>query len=83
MTRGQPEWEMKYEPYTLSMQSCVGWTETQLLDMRDLMTRETRLCGGTAGDFWWSFPPPNKRSTIPDISNDFVPAAIAGGRKSA
>jgi len=83
MTRGQPEWEMKYEPYTLSMLSCVGWTEQQMLDMRELMTRETMLCGGTAGDFWWSFPPASKRKSIPNISNGFVPAAYAGVRKSA
>ncbi|MEQ9409348.1 MAG: cobalamin-dependent protein [Fuerstiella sp.] len=84
MTRGQPEWEMKYDPYTLSMQSCVGWTEQELLDMRALLTRETRLCGGTAGDFWWSFPPAAKRTAIPNLSQKhFVPAADSGGRKSA
>ncbi|MEZ6125308.1 MAG: tryptophan 7-halogenase [Planctomycetaceae bacterium] len=84
MTRGLPEWEMKYEPYTLSMQSCVGWSEQDLLDMRAMLTREALACGGTAGDFWWSFPPPSQRTTIPNVSQrHFVPAAASGVRKSA
>ncbi|MEP3478804.1 MAG: radical SAM protein [Fuerstiella sp.] len=84
MTRGLPEWEMKYDPHTLSMQSCVGWTQDQLLSMRDLLTRETKLCGGTAGEFWWSFPPGTQRTTTPNLSQKhFAPSPTSGGRKSA
>ena len=80
MTRGDAEWEMKYDPHTLSMQSCVGWSEDDLLDMRALLTKETQACGGTAGDFWWSFPPSSQRTSSPNISNrHFTP----GVRKSA
>lgn len=84
MTRGLPEWEMNYDPYTLSMRSCVGWTEQDLLDMRALMTREAQLCGGTAGDFWWSFPPGSERTQTPELpGRHFTPAASSGSRKSA
>lgn len=83
MTRGLPEWEMKYDPYTLSMQSCVGWTEQDLLDMRDLLTRETMACGGTAGDFWWSFPPASQRTQSPTLSHRNFHPATTGVRRSA
>ena len=68
LTRGRPEWQMKFDPFTMSMQSCAGWNETELLDMRAMLSRETVLCGGTSGQFWWSFPPPAKRSSIPSLS---------------
>jgi len=84
LTRGKAEWQMKFDPYTLSMQSCVGWTETELLDMRAMLSRETIRCGGTSGEYWWSFPPSSKRQQIPNLSRlQFSPALNDGERKSA
>lgn len=84
LTRGKAEWQMQFDPYTLSMKSCVGWSETELLDMRDMLSRETIRCGGSSGQFWWSFPPPLKRLAIPNVSSrGFVPARIDGSLRSA
>lgn len=87
LTRGKPEWQMQFNPFTLSMTSCVGWTEDDLLDMRALLTHETVRCGGKAGEFWWSFPPPAKRIATPALltrSTAMLSSGlIDGGLKSA
>ncbi|MBU6386445.1 MAG: radical SAM protein [Planctomycetes bacterium] len=62
LTRGKPEWQMEFCPQTLSMHSCVGWTETDILQMREYLSQETKKCGGRAGRFWWSFPNPGQRN---------------------
>lgn len=58
MTRGRPEWRMRYNPATLAMIECDGWTEQDLAAMRDELGRETRKAGGHSGTYWWSFPQP-------------------------
>jgi hypothetical protein len=84
LTRGKAEWQMRFDPHTLSMRSCVGWSESDLLEMRDMLSRETIRCGGTSGQFWWSFPPASQRLQIPNVSTrNFVPARMEGGLKSA
>ncbi len=84
MTRGRPEWNMKYDPFSLSMISCEGWSHQELLDMRDMLTREANGCGGTAGDFWWSFPPASKRKQIPNVSQrHFTPSIDVKGQEFA
>lgn len=56
LTRSEPEWNVRFSPLTLAMESCAGWTPQSLLDMREHLTAEARACGGTSGEFWWSFP---------------------------
>jgi radical SAM superfamily enzyme YgiQ (UPF0313 family) len=56
MTRGLPEWNMEYDPFGLSMTSCLGWSEADILAMRSELDRESLACGGKAGRYWWSFP---------------------------
>ncbi|MEL0096605.1 MAG: radical SAM protein [Planctomycetaceae bacterium] len=56
MTRGKPEWNIEFDTDTLAMRSCTGWTEKDLLDMRNLLTDKVEASNGLAGDFWWSFP---------------------------
>ncbi|MDB4864279.1 radical SAM protein [Pirellulaceae bacterium] len=56
MTRGKPEWNIIFDTDTLAMTSCTGWTEKDLLDMRQLLTNKVEEFHGLAGDFWWSFP---------------------------
>lgn len=56
MTRGRPEWRMQYNPATLSMIECDGWTRDDIAAMRDELGRESRRAGGHSGRYWWSFP---------------------------
>jgi radical SAM superfamily enzyme YgiQ (UPF0313 family) len=56
MTRGRPDWNMRYHPTNLSMISCLGWSEEDIRSMRGELAAATAACGGRAGDYWWSFP---------------------------
>lgn len=56
MTRGLPEWNMRFSPYDLSMTSCLGWSAEALGAMRDELSRRARRLGGKVGRYWWSFP---------------------------
>ena len=63
MTRAQPHWEVKYDPLTLEMTSCRGWSPDDLLDMRERLTSEALGSGGRAGDYWWFFPQVKKNGS--------------------
>jgi radical SAM superfamily enzyme YgiQ (UPF0313 family) len=56
MTRSKPEWNVSFDPVSLRMKSCLGWTEQDLHDMRAWVTAEARAAGGKAGGYWWFFP---------------------------
>jgi radical SAM superfamily enzyme YgiQ (UPF0313 family) len=58
MTRGRPEWRMQYDPATLAMIECDGWTREEITAMRAELARETERSRGHSGNYWWSFPPP-------------------------
>lgn len=56
LTRSKPEWNMQFDPISMEMTSCLGWSREQVRDMRAELDHESRAAGGTAGNFWWSFP---------------------------
>jgi radical SAM superfamily enzyme YgiQ (UPF0313 family) len=56
MTRGLADWNMVFDPRTLAMTSCLGWSARDIVAMRQELARRTRAVGGKAGNFWWSFP---------------------------
>ena len=56
MTRGLPDWNMKFDPRNLAMTSCLGWSEEAIKAMRGVLDRRARARKGKAGQFWWSFP---------------------------
>ena len=58
MTRGRPEWRMQYDPATLAMIECDGWSRDDITATREALDRETRRANGHSGQYWWSFPPP-------------------------
>lgn len=57
MSRGRPEWNIRFDPLNLNMISCLGWTAEDFEEMRGDLTREALASGGAAGAFWWFFPP--------------------------
>jgi radical SAM superfamily enzyme YgiQ (UPF0313 family) len=63
MTRGLPDWEMRYNPFDLSMISCLGWSADEIQSMRRELDARSRSQGGKVGRYWWSFPrqPPVRR----------------------
>jgi radical SAM superfamily enzyme YgiQ (UPF0313 family) len=57
LTRGRPEWRMRFDPTTLAMQSCLGWSEHAIDAERAWLTEQSLAAGGRAGNYWWYFPP--------------------------
>jgi radical SAM superfamily enzyme YgiQ (UPF0313 family) len=57
LTRGRDGWDMRYDHETLAMTSCLGWSEDDILGMRETLARATAAAEGRAGHYWWSFPP--------------------------
>jgi radical SAM superfamily enzyme YgiQ (UPF0313 family) len=57
MTRGRPEWKMRYDPETLAMIECDGWREEDITAMRDELADKAHGAHGHSGKYWWSFPP--------------------------
>lgn len=56
MTRGRPEWAMQYDPETLAMIECDGWSREDIVAMREELRQETSKARGHSGKYWWSFP---------------------------
>lgn len=56
MTRSKPQWNVRYDPVSLRMTSCLGWSERDLHEMREWITAEAFAAGGKAGEYWWYFP---------------------------
>lgn len=56
MTRSKPHWNVRFDPVSLRLTSCLGWSEQDMHEMREWITAETRRAGGTSGDYWWYFP---------------------------
>jgi hypothetical protein len=52
---------MDYDPVTLKMRSCLGWTEQQLQAECDFVTACAARDAGRSGQFFWIFPPPGGR----------------------
>jgi radical SAM superfamily enzyme YgiQ (UPF0313 family) len=57
LSRARAGWDMHFDPQTLAMIACRGWSEEDILRTRDMLSRETAAAGGRAGRYWWSFPP--------------------------
>ncbi|AWN44530.1 B12-binding domain-containing radical SAM protein [Methylobacterium durans] len=58
MVRSPPEHRLDYDPVTLKMISCTGWSEAALQAECRFLTRQATLGGGRTGEFFWTFPPP-------------------------
>lgn len=58
MVRAPANYRMDYDPVTLKMRSCLGWSEQALADECAFLAREATRAGGASGEFYWVFPPP-------------------------
>jgi radical SAM superfamily enzyme YgiQ (UPF0313 family) len=62
MVRSPPEHRLDYDPCSLKMRSCLGWSGEALAGEADFLTREAARADGRAGEFFWVFPPPAVRA---------------------
>jgi len=57
LTRSKPEWDVQFDPRTLEMTSCAGWSGDDVQEMRGYLNDLAASVKGSAGQFWWNFPP--------------------------
>ncbi len=58
MVRSPPEHRMDYDPISLKMRSCLGWSTSALAAEAAFLTTQAERSGGRAGEYFWVFPPP-------------------------
>ena len=56
MTRSPPDFALDYDPHTLRMRSCLGWTAGALDSTCEWIDAIARERGGARGEFWWHVP---------------------------
>ncbi len=69
MVRAPAEYNMVYDPVSLKMRACLGWTAPTLQAECDFVSRQVLREGGTSGEFFWVFPPPRRAADQPLRSN--------------
>ena len=66
MTRGLPDWDMRFDPRNLAMTSCLGWSEDAIAGMRDELDRRVapaaERLGSIGGHFRVRYRPARSRS---------------------
>ena len=58
MVRSPPEHALDYDPVSLKMRSCLGWTQAALASEVAFLDGAAAREGGQSGVFFWVFPPP-------------------------
>jgi radical SAM superfamily enzyme YgiQ (UPF0313 family) len=61
MVRSPPEHRLEYDPVSLKMHSCLGWSREALAREAAFLNAQAAASGGRAGEFFWVFPPPGIR----------------------
>jgi radical SAM superfamily enzyme YgiQ (UPF0313 family) len=61
MVRSPPEHLLDYDPVSLKMRSCLGWSRDALAREAAFLTDAAARSDGRAGEFFWVFPPPGAR----------------------
>ncbi len=46
-----------YDPISLKMRSCLGWSEADLIRKSEVLQQQAVQQGGHFGEFFWIFPP--------------------------
>lgn len=57
LSRSKPEWNIQFNPHNMAMTSCLGWSEKDFSRTRAHNNHQAQISNGTAGEFWWFFPP--------------------------
>jgi radical SAM superfamily enzyme YgiQ (UPF0313 family) len=62
MVRSPPEHRLDYDPVSLKMRSCLGWSRDALAREAAFLTDQAARSNGRTGEFFWVFPPPDSKS---------------------
>ncbi|MEQ9409349.1 MAG: radical SAM protein [Fuerstiella sp.] len=58
MVRSPPEHQLNYDPVSLKIQSCLGWSEEAVRRECEFLNAEARGNNGQVGDYFWVFSAP-------------------------
>jgi hypothetical protein len=61
MVRSPPEHRLDYDPLSLKVRSCLGWTREAMEREVSFLTDQALKAGGRSGEYFWVFPPPGFR----------------------
>jgi radical SAM superfamily enzyme YgiQ (UPF0313 family) len=75
MIRSPPEHALNYDPVSLKMRSCLGWTEEAMILECEFLNEQARLEGGQIGDYFWVFSAPSDRA----LPNESQPSSRRSG----
>jgi radical SAM superfamily enzyme YgiQ (UPF0313 family)/ectoine hydroxylase-related dioxygenase (phytanoyl-CoA dioxygenase family) len=67
MSRAKPEHQLKWDPDTLLVTSCLGWSERDLAETRDWLDELVATQTGDAGDNTWTFCPLQPGVRMPSL----------------
>ncbi len=58
MVRAPASYHIDFDPVTLKMRSCLGWSEADLEAESTYLTQRAHAERGQSGQYFWVFPPP-------------------------
>lgn len=67
MVRSPEEHALNYDPVTLKMRSCLGWTEEAMQRECEFLREQASIAGGQVGDYFWVFSAPKESRTLPTV----------------
>lgn len=65
MVRSPPEHQLDYDPVTLKINSCLGWSKEDIQREVDFLSREAQHNSGQSGEYFWVFSPPQNPAIKP------------------
>jgi hypothetical protein len=68
MTRALPEFDIKFDPYTLKVESCLGWSSSDIERASRKLDDMAVQDGGGSSNLWWSL---NSDRTRALVKNEF------------
>lgn len=60
MTRAPEGSDMAFDPHTLKMRACAGWSEHDLEETREMLSRMCEGAGGRYDHDWWNLAPESR-----------------------
>lgn len=78
LTRAPEGADLKFDPYTLKVSSCQGWTERQLHETHERLADIVHRVGGRIGDHWYQVVEGKRGRGNPGLETDTQPAREGG-----
>jgi radical SAM superfamily enzyme YgiQ (UPF0313 family) len=77
MVRAPEHFAMEYDPYSLKMEACLGWSRDDLEEACRYVADATAQGRGYTGDYLWLFP------SAHTLAGQSLPAGVSGSNRDA